>query len=329
MVGLYVRPSPFPNLAHPHRKGWFNVDTAFSSVVTNGSPHICASGANVTEIKFPVRLWHETTPPARALSQELDITTPGYKLAGNLDTDDAVVGIDYFNPPLAFSQFLLGNWDTNTAAAATSVARVLALKHHFKIRNYSRFPLCIYYSVYPTGFEPPDMNTSSPIRDQENSIYKKVVIAGVRDAGDKGKAGDINITMNLEKLFPDQYTEPPEVRAGNLVTEEVPSPWFRVNWNTTSSMMVTVPPGQADHATPTDGTAQTVAHPPALKMKMYAKLDTPLSLGTTDAGTASNGDTDTNGFTIQASMNYLMEYVNMTQAITSHHGEKAYPSQAA
>lgn len=330
MVGLYVRPSPFPNLAHPHRKGWFKTKTSFSGSKTSGSPHVCASGANVSQVFWPIREWNQTTPPARTQAGSLDLVTPGYKLANESATgvDDSVVGLDYYNPPLAFSQFLLGNWSTNTASPDTAVARVLAIKHHLKIRNYSRFPLSIYYSVYPEQFTPADIPVSSPMTDQENSIYKKVVIPGVRDAGDKAKLGDINITMNLEKLFPEQYEQPPEVRGGNLNTEEAGSAWFRVHWDTAQSMMLTVPPGQASWSANTDGIQQTTAMPPQLRLKMFAKLDTPLSLGTTDAGTGTSGDTDTNGFTIQADMNWLMEYVNMAQDVTSHHGEKAYPSQA-
>jgi len=329
MVGLYVRPTPFPNLSHPHRKGWFKTRTAFSSDSTINKPYICASGQNVTLVNWVNKAWAASTPPARFPSTNLDLVTPGYMLAGTDATQDSLVGLDFYNPPLNFSQFLLGNSSTNTENPDTSVARVLAIQHHFKIRNYSRFPLCLYYCVFPAGFEPADLPTTTPLTDLSNSAYKKIVIAGVGDAGNKARVGDLNITLNIEKLFKEQYEQPPEVRGGDVPAEEAPSPWFRVAYSETASMYKTCPPGQQSFTGNTDITPQTIAHPPKLRLKMYARLDTPLFLGNTTVGIPASGDTDTNGFTIQADCNWLIEYVNMAQDVSAHRGELAYPDQTA
>lgn len=330
MVGLYTRAAPFPNFSYPRRKGWFGTETNFSSDTATGSPHMASSGANVTRVFFAVKNWNKTAPLVRAMDGTLDLVTPSYKLAGTSTTQDAVIGIDHNNLPLALSRFIRSSAFANIAAASNSTfMRVLAIKHHFQIRNFSRFPLCIYYAVYPTGYEPEDLDTSTPLRDLQYSAYKKVIIPGVRDAGDKARKGHINLSLNLEKLFPQQYENPPNVKAGDLTSEEVPSPWMRVQWSDTIPQIITAPPGQQSPPTLTDTSPNDTPFPCGLNLKMYAKLDTDMYLGSTVPGTATSGDTDTNGFTIAANMNWLIDYVNMTQDTENHEGPKAYPDQTA
>lgn len=332
MVGLYVRPSAFPNFSHPNRKGWFRTITAFSPTTASNGPYISASGANVEPVVFGTRVWNKTVPPGRTAPNSLDLTTPSYKLAGTDTTKDSVVGIDHYYPPLDLSRFIrVQAYGDMSDEPNSTFMRVLAIQHHFKIRNFSRFPLCIYYSVFPVGYEPEDLNTAAPLEDLSYSSYKKVTIPGVGDAGNKPRTGDINITMNLEKLFPDAYELPPEMKGGDSTgtADNSASPWVRVGDNHISSQYLTCPPGQSTQDPVLDTAVLAHTHSPALRLKMYSKLDTSMYLGDTLVGTAADGDTDTNGFTINASMNWLVNFVNMVQNTTGHIGTKAYPNQDA
>ncbi len=56
----------------------------------------------------------------------------------------------------------------------------------------------------------------------------------------------------------------------------------------------------------------------------------PHNIGTTSFEVAaSGGDLTTNSYTMHADMSYLVEYINVTSALTAHPGEGAYPSQVA
>ena len=332
MVGLYVRPAAFPNFSHPNRKGWFRTVTSFAPSVTANGPYISASGANVEPVTFATRVWNKSTAPARTTPNSLDLTTPGYMLAGTDTTQDSVVGIDHYYPPLELSRFIrVSAYGDVSDEPNSTFIRTLAVQHHFKIRNFSRFPLCIYYAVFPLGYEPEDLNTASPLQDLSHSAYKKITIPGVGDAGNKPRTGDINITMNLEKLFPEAYELPPEMKGGDTTAaaDNSESPWVRVSDNHIASQYITCPPGQSVQDTLSDTAVLDKPHSPALRLKMYSKLDTSMYLGDTLVGTATGGDTDTNGFTINASMNWLVNYVNMVQNTTGHIGTKAYPDQTA
>ncbi len=287
--GLMVPARKLPNLDWPHWKKWYNTKTWLSGAFDLYEPFVAEAGQHIVSAKPAVRAWHLSTPPGRALVDYsnayigLDLTTPTYMLAGTTTTNatgDTLVGLDYYNPPLEMAH------DINSLAPHRDLyelsttqlalyARVLAINHTFTVVNYSRFPLELYYAVLPWGSRFDDIeNTTTPHADLKNSQYRKVVIRGVRDAGDRGSKRDIKISANLKQLFPNEYDLPPSHHGGDTTSETAFSPWFGLRDNTsTTSMYATVPPGQSAGAGGPN--LQTTAFDnscPTLLCRFYGKL---------------------------------------------------------
>ncbi len=323
-------PKPYPNLTYPSHKGWFSTKANMSPSAASAAFHVCTSGANLTLLDLAQRGWNLTTTPARATVNDYDITTPAYKLAGTTTTTDSVIGLDYMNPPIRFAEYLggiAGVWDAGNANNAW--ARVLAINHKFEVRNFSRFPLELYYAVIPWGYSFQSLATTTPMDDLETTAYKKVVIGGVRDAGDRSKVGHIHLSLNMEKLFPDQYDKMPYEHSGDVITEESGSPWMKVEHATATSMYATCPPQQLTNVGSPETAALNLSPAPGLKMRVYARLQSEVDIGESAAGTNTGGDTDTNGFTIEGTFGWLMHHVIMTKVSSGHAGLEAYPNQTA
>ena len=343
--GMLVPARPLPDFNYPHWKKWYNTKSWLSNLVGQYTPFQVEAGMHIHAANSMERLWHETTPPTRNVlnytvgTGGLDLTTPCYMLAGTEATDntlgDTLIGLDYANVPLAMAH------DVSALAASKLIvsgtthslwARVLAINHTFTVVNYSRFPLEMYYAVLPHGTVFKDIEAKTvPHADLGNSQYRKIVIRGVRDAGDRGSRKDIKIAANLQQLFPHAYDMPPGMHSGDATDELGPSAWFALqNTHATAATIATSPPGQLIDTLRFSNTAATDLQVPALKCRFYGKLQFPMNIGTTGFTAApTGGDTDNNSYTIHSDMSWLVEYVNMNQLENIHPGEKAYPDQVA
>ncbi len=338
MNGMYVRPRQFPNLYWPRYKGWFKTKANLSPEASKATMFQCASGMNLTQINFARRRWHQQTPQTRDEDNDLDLTTPAYMLAGSDLTSDSVVGLDYHNPPIKYAQWLSARKAVSQSNVnGTDYMRVLAISHNFTVSNFSRFPLEIYYSVFPGKWEPQNnAHAADCMLDPAVSGYRKKVIPPVRDDGDRSKKRTIQVDMNLQKLFPLSYQALPQAINGDTTTtstDSTTSPWIFVNNWTTSSMYRNVPPGQAakHNVDPTTGVPHGIHEDmlPCLHLRMYARLQMPINVGSTDTTNIANGELDTNGFMIEGDFNWLIEHLDPQRRAQEHPGELAYPNQSA
>lgn len=333
MIGYYVRPKPFPDYGYPHHKGWVNTKTNFSSDTTEAVMYEANSALNNDRISFGVRKWSAATAPARTTVQALDLTTPAYMLAGTDTAKDSLVGLDYFNPPMKLMAHYFGvNGSVyDLGVLSQSFTRTLAINHKFHFTNFHRFPLKVYYTVFPSGFEPPNLNSTDPVQDMTNSAWQCKVIPAVTDRGDRGRSGTLNIAQNLQRLYPNAYEKTPLQASSTQDTaaNHEAAAWFQSDATTTSSCYVSCPPGQRDQETISVSAPNPDGPNPALFIKMFAMYDFPIHMGSTATSAPSGGTIDTAGFTIEADMNWLVEHVTPRRDIKNHPGNKAYPSQAA
>ncbi len=339
--GMLVPAKWMPDLEYPHWKQWYNTKVWMSNATAVYSPFVVEGGRHIHGANPAQRLWHPTTTPGRTLVDYttdvagIDLTTPAYLLAGTTTTDatgDAEVGLDYFNPPLQMAKdvFALAQQQSTGEATTrrTTWGRVVAINHTFTIVNYSRFPLEIFYAVLPIGAQFEHLEaTTVPHADLVGTQYRKFVVGGVRDAGDRGSRRSFPVAANLKSIFPFQYESGPGIHSGT--GNEGESAWFGLNNATTSSIITTMPPGQSTSTTQFDESAGTVRQLPALVCRIYGKLQTPINVGTTIVGTGTLGDTDTNSYTIHADMSWLVEMINVSRLSIAHPGEEAYPDQTA
>ena len=337
--GMLVPAKYLPNLRYPHWKKWYNTKTWLSNSSDHYNPFETGAGRHIFAANSAKRDWHEGTVPARSVinytvkEQGIDLTTPAYMLAGSdvsNTTGDTLVGLDYFNPPIemAHDVFSLGqNKNAGVLAGMNLLGRVQAINHTFTIVNYSRFPLEVYYAVLPFGSPFTDIEAASaPHADLEGRQYRKIVVAGVRDAGDKGARRDIKISANLASIFPNVYDIGPMAHGSTSVSGV--GGWFGLLDTVTSSIMVTEPPGQSDVTTAYDRSSAHDQNIPALMCRFYAKLQMPMNIGITSAQTdATGGDLTINSWTLHADMNWLVEMVNVAGQGEIHPGEQAYPDQ--
>lgn len=331
MAGVYVRARPFPDIGYPHRKGWFNTKTNFSDQSSTAAMYEAPSGTNTSAVSFAQRKWSAGNAALRSVTADLDLTTPAYMLSGSNVVSDSLVGLDYHNPPLKLYEHLFAMNNINDqAGTGQSYVRTLAFNHKLHITNFHRFPLKIYYSVYPSGYVPQNLNQTTPVHDLTNSAYQCITIPPVRDGGDRGRSRTLNLTQNLQKLFVNGYEKLPfqssSVQAVDSSHEE--TPWIKTDATTTDSMYRGCPPGQRTQETPTTVSPDLSGPNPALFLKMYAQYDFPVWLGETTTTTTGDGRIDTAGFTIEGDMNWLVEYVCSKRDAVGHRGEKAYPSQS-
>ncbi len=346
---MLVPAKKLPDLNYPHYKKWYNTKSWLSSDASIYQGFATRAGQHMSPCEPIIRGWGSSTTPTRASVDyssssitAIDLTTPCYMLAGTSVSDlvgDALVGLDYYNPPLLMAQDIIAlgasreTYDATTPLGAL-FGRVLAINHTFTFVNYSRFPLEIFYAVLP--YQAPYVNIESltqPHEDLQNSQYRKIVVRGVRDAGDRGAKRDVKITANLQQIFPDAYDMPPAMHGGNVVAEAGEGPWFSCRDGTggTVSMFGTVPPGQSLLAVNPHTVSEAPAvYPPALSCRIYTKLQMPYNLGTTVWETAPDGgDMTINSYTVHTDMSWLVEYINTSSKNNVHPGEEAYPNQTA
>lgn len=341
--GMLVPAKPLPDLQYPHWKKWYNTKSWLSNLGTQYTPFQVEAGQHIHAANSFQRNWHVDTPPTRGVlnytvtEEGMDLTTPCYMLAGTETSNtlgDTLIGLDYFNPPLQMAKDIFSLADQRLMAVSTNQSmwcRVLAINHTFTVVNYSRFPLEMYYAVLPIGTQYEDLEvTTVPHRDLGNSQYRKIVIRGVRDAGDRGAKKDIKISANLQQIFPHQYDMPPGIHGGDTLAEFGGSPWFGVLPTQTASIMTSVPPGQTVRGDQFETASAKQEQVPALTCRFYGKLQFPMNIGTTTFTAApTGGDTDSNSYTIHSDMSWLVEYMNVNSIATVHPGEKAYPDQVA
>lgn len=332
MAGIYLRPRSFPDLGYPHRKGWFNTKTNFSEVPETASMYEAPSGVNTSGVLFSQRRWSVGAPLARNTTDSLDLTTPAYMLAGTTTTTDSLVGLDFHNPPLKLYEHLFAMNNVNDqAGTGQSYVRTLAFKHKLHITNFHRFPLKIYYTVYPSGYEPDTIGQAVPTKDLTNGPYQCIIIPPVRDGGDRGRSRTLTLTQNLQKLYVNGYEKLPfqnsNIQSADTTHEE--TPWIKTDATTTDSMYRGCPPGQRNPETPSNSVPDDNGPNPALFLKMFAQYDFPVHLGETTTTTTGDGRIDTAGFTVEGDMNWLVEYVCSKRDAVGHRGERAYPDQTA
>ncbi len=329
ILALSVKPRWMPDLGYPRFKKWYSTSSYLSPAVTTLTPHTVPSGQNILNLDMGQRAYADSaTAPARGTSHYLDITTPCYMLAGT--TGDSLVGLDFFNPPLAMNKDINNLSNLYTLADDTDaslVCRVLAIKHKFTFINYNKHPVRLYYSVLPTGWTFPTIEAASaPMADQSLSGWRSIVIPAVMDAGDRGVTRHLNMQMNLESLFPQQYEEPPQVRAGDAVTENSSSPWIALLNGARN--YITTPPTQQSVTNDVTSSAVNI-QPPGLKCQFAVQNLAGVNVGSTAYTAETDGDINTNGLIMMADMNYLVEYVQNRMTAKVHSGNKAYPDQDA
>lgn len=327
-----------PDLGHPRWKRWYSTQTYLSESSAKLLPVILPSGLNRKRILFATRDYDNLgAAPARNTTSEIDLTTPAYMLTGTetdeaLQGGDTLVGLDYYNPPLQMMrdiEVLQDRYTVGDTGVKSAVARVLAINHRFTFINYNKHPVEIYYAIVPTGFGFTDtdaFNTTGPANDLRESQYRKIVIPGVLDSGDKGVTKTLDIALSLPKLFPEAYMVPPTQvhNPSKTVQPENNSPWFSVRAATRP--YDTCPPGQSTYNLQNNDEDQGAM--PGLKMQLLGNLQTGVQVGSSSALSITTGTMDTNGVVVHARMNWLVDMVNLLQRSRWHQGSKAYPSQA-
>lgn len=346
-TGLMVKAKPMPDLRHPRFTKWYTTSTYLSSELAKYKGHAVSGGRNFQPTQFAQRLWNVSTPPARietsfGTTNAMDLTTPFYMLAdtagGTASTEDTIVGPDYYNLPLKLHQDLAAMGQVSkldTDLFRPMFMRVLAIKHKFTFTNYSRFPLEIFYSVLPVGYQWNGISGAfSPHDDMTNHTFKKIVVPAVRDSGDRSQKSTIDLAMNLKSMFPAAYMMPPgpdmtgTTQAASTLST---SPWISLAPGaTTVSVMRNFPPGQLTsdaHSSPDFVSAVPVA---GLRMQWYAKLQQPRDIGiTTEDELFTGGDYIGNNYDVHVQAAWLVDLIKVSHLDTIHTGEKAYPNTAA
>lgn len=329
-------PRWMPDLTYPRHKKWYKTSTYLSPSVGGLTPHTVYSGQHIHDIEVAERVWVDgATAGTRSLNKDIDITTPAYMLAGTTTTDasvgDSLVGLDYYNAPLLMNRDISA-WTRIHGLAGADVSdfmgRVLAINHKIHFINYNKHPVRVYYAMMPVGWDFEDLESlTAPSADMRNSQYSSITVPGVLDAGDRAQSRSLNITLNLAKIFPDQYDTPPQINLGDSAgsVDISSSPWFGMySTHTVNSL----PPGQDTAAR--DGQAVANQHqPPGLRLRLAVKSLAGLNVGPTAAASGTAGTIETNGLVIKADMNWLMDMVCLTQIMSVHDGSKAYPDQTA
>ncbi len=347
--GLIVQPRKMPDFSHSRYHKWYTTSTYISSQETKYAGHVVSGGRNFQPTQFANRQWHTSAPPTRVntafnATVAMDLTTPFYMLADTAGAgsviEDTVVGPDYYNLPIRLNQDIIAMnaiQESSTATQRALMMRVLAIKHQFTFTNWSRFPLEVYYSVLPIGYDFPIIAAAADIHvDMTKLAFKKIVVPAVRDVGDRAQKSTIDLAMNLKKLWPNAYSLPPGPNMSSTTiagsTEEAYSPWISlVPGATTSSVMLNVPPGQVNDDR--WGTPDLTQNGPrcGLRMVWYAKLQQPRDIGVTteSAGDPSGGDYTGANYDVHAKCAWLVDLIRTHSHATNHTGEKAYPNQVA
>lgn len=346
MSGIYVAAKPMPDLRWPRHKKWYTTSTWVSRATGTYLGHVAKGGRNFAATTFAQRLWHQNTPPTRvasvmAATVAWDLTTPFYMLADDLgdaaSTEDTIVGPDYYNPPNDLYQDVNALSQTGRLDIASyrhMFMRVLAVNHQFTFTNNSRFPLEIYYTFLPSGYQFNTMpDQYSPHQDMDTHALKKIVVPAIRDAADRGQKKTLDIKVSIEDLFPAEYQIPPGSRMSNTTaggsTSDGNSPWISVLADgSSSSFYRNIPPGQISddsHSTPDFSKSGPVC---GLRMHWYAKLQQPRDVGlTTEDTDHSGGDYQGNNYDVHARCSWLVETIRIGRLHLPHGGEKAYPDQ--
>ncbi len=322
-----------PDLSHPRWKRWYSTKTYFSQSTTDLVVYAAPSAQNLAKMTFARRNYADAAAaPARSTSDDMDITTPAYMLAGTnaaLLTGDELVGLDYFNPPLNMKQDLemLGTMNqVDQADSARMFSRVLAINHKFTFINYNKHPVKIYYSMLPTGWTFDDLDApTTPQDDLSRSSYRSIVIPAVQDQNDRGVTRDLKVSMTMSTIFPEAYEHPPMTRGGALTTEDMSSPW--IGTTDQARAYITSPPGQITNFYQT--TVQQDKQAPGLNMRFYMQTMSGINVGVPSTTTAAEGLLTTNGVVMMGAMNYLVEHSLVRPLNKAHSGSKAYPLQTA
>lgn len=347
-TGIMVKPRQMPNLNYPRFTKWYNTIVPISSNTAHYEGHEVKAGRNFNSVAWARRQWHVSTPPSRtssifdASTSAVDITTPFYMLAGTTgntaSTEDTIVGPDYCNLPIQMHHDIK-TMDTQSSTVEVNsralFMRVLAINHKFTFQNWSRFPLEVYYTVLPIGFKFPILQSIfDPHPDMSKLSFKKIVVPAVRDVGDRSKKTTIDLSMNLQKLWPEAYLLPPGTQmTGTTAASSANSnsPWITlIPGNTSVCEMANIPPGQI--ADDSFGTPDLTANRPVagLRLQWWAKLQNPRDLGsTTETNDASGGDYTGTNYDVHWSASWLTDIIRTTNDEQPHTGEKAYPNTVA
>ncbi len=342
--GKHIIPFAKPPLwnvdnTYPRRKGWHNTKTYWSPNVTGvTSTFPIPSSRHIASIIPCRRQWNTGGINARTTSYAsdydgIDLTTPCYMLAGTDTTSDNLVGLDYNNLPITLDKkvremALLWNPEPDTDLHPNSL-RVLAINHELTLMNYSRFPMEIYYELLPMGYQfDVFTTTSAPMPDLTYSALNKVVIPGVRDAGDKANTRTIKIAGNLRDMFPFSYDMNPGFHSSSGATGTQGSPWIIFNPETVTPELKTRPPGQ-QIGDPADDISVGQVQYPGLQMRMYGRIQGNFDMGSTAEGAGSGGTVVVNSLEIHANMNWLVETMVNARHPVAHPGGRAYPNQTA
>lgn len=345
IASMLQRPWRFPNLHHSRWRDWVTTETNLSPLATDVVPFTPQTGPFLTDLQFCKRDWALTgAAPARVYTPEFDLTTPFYKL-GSVTSANGSVGPDYFNMPLKLHRFFkdMSNHfevlDDGNADTVNHVMRVLAFKHVFEFTNYSRFPLEIYYSVYPLGYNPkaPVFTATSIVKEGEYGHgYMKKTIPGVLDANDAPKKDTIELSLSLSQLFPAVYDTQPSWRQDGASWRGNNGPWISVGdiplgtATAGTSLYRSAPPAYLQEYSSFGPHAEIVnqSEIPALFVQFKYRLKQPLTIGTAITGTDANAETTTNGFTAKVKSSWLVDTMMVTPDSLDHTGNKAYPSSA-
>lgn len=340
--GLMVKPKPMPNLRYPRFQKWYNTTTWISSDDGTYKGHVVSGGRTFQDTKFANRAWHLDTPPTRSNAAfdgtvAMDLTTPFYMLAGtdgSGSAEDTIIGPDYYNMPLRLSQDLAAMnkiSKLNTANFRPMFMRVLAISHKITFVNHSRFPLEIYYTVLPIGYQFNTLSGTAPHNDMTAHTFKKITIPAIRDAGDRSQKSTIDLVMSLKKMFPSEYELSPGPQMTSTDSDlsvDSASPWISVDPEaTTNSMYRNIPPGQIandSHSTPDFAVTKPTA---GLRLQWYGKLQQPRDIGFTTEASATAGDYVGNNYDVHANCSWLVDMVKVAHLDVVHLGERAYPNQ--
>lgn len=345
--GLMVKAKPMPNLQYPRFTKWYNTSTYISSATATYLGHIAKAGRNFSPTTVAERHWHASTPPARVAAPHtttsaVDLTTPAYMLGGTdgntASTEDTLVGLDYYNPPIKLFHDIDSLDTQSDLAAGTNVSafmRVLAIKHTFTFINHSRFPLEIYWAMLPVGYLwPVPTGTFDPHVDIMAQNYKKITVPAIRDANDRSQKSSIDIDVNLKQLWPHEYDMAPGVNmSGTDAAASAAngnSPWLNIHHSTAVSTFRNIPPGQIADSSKSAPTFGTNGPTCGLRLQWWAKLQQPRDLGsTTEDADHAGGDYTGNSYDVHAKMAWLIDYMRVGHEPRIHLGEKAYPNSVA
>lgn len=356
---MYRRPHEWParkwvNNDYPRFEAWFDNDTYLGPDTDTLRPHPVSSGAHMSPITIARREWDAGAPPTRSAAAPFYLGWPYEKLAGTTITDltgDTNVGPDWYHFPRRmfkavydWAQLVHRRLSAEGFPATEGYLRCLAYKHTFRVYNYNRHPVRLYYVVGENFLGASNMlsavaSTTAPL-DMSRYNIAHIDIPGVLDAGDQPQFTDLVVKRNMAGQYPEVYKLEPSEPVLGTITDGVGTSWVEMKplgtLSTTISNILQAKPPQLQDLNVDDTGFEAENSKMAHHIEFGARLLTGLNVGNTDSTIGTGGTVATNGIVLRVKSAWKMEWIaargtvgvgeNVHNALQR---AKAWPAQTA